>query len=247
VTGATLRRLQDWLTLHETATELSAALGETVADHDVLRLALDGHLKLSIYLPGKVSARCEWRLDPAIDPKQTVREIQGLCDVPIKGRAKLQIEHDYHWMFESRHVPIDGPVGAVVETGDLLCHLPPDRGETGFSTRSSSEFSRGFVYAVRRSALEEFIEHVAGTMAPAVTEGPAVSDRQLGERERATLLTIVAALARLAGVDVSRPTKAAESIEAASIELGARVSARSIEDHLKRIPDALERRGKQSS
>jgi hypothetical protein len=103
------------------------------------------------------------------------------------------------------------------------------------------------VYAVRRSALEEFIEHVAGTMAPAVTEGPAVSDRQLGERERATLLTIVAALARLAGVDVSRPTKAAESIEAASIELGARVSARSIEDHLKRIPDALERRGKQSS
>lgn len=72
-------------------------------------------------------------------------------------------------------------------------------------------------------------------------------ERPLGERERATLLTIIAALAAEAGIDLSKPSKAAQTIEALTTTLGARVSARAIEDHLKRIPDAIERKGKTSS
>ena len=65
-------------------------------------------------------------------------------------------------------------------------------------------------------------------------------------RERATLLTIIAALARAADIDILKASKAGDTIEALTVELRARVSARAIEDHLKRIPDALERRGKTS-
>jgi hypothetical protein len=71
-----------------------------------------------------------------------------------------------------------------------------------------------------------------------------VPDKPLRERERSTLLTIIASLADPAGVDISKPSKAAETIEAMTIKLGARVSARAIDDHLKRIPDAVERKGR---
>ena len=49
------------------------------------------------------------------------------------------------------------------------------------------------------------------------------TSRQLGKRERATLLTIIAALAEHAGIDVSKPSRAAAAIEALTIAKGARV------------------------
>ncbi len=72
-------------------------------------------------------------------------------------------------------------------------------------------------------------------------------EKPLGSRERATLLTIIAALAKGAGIDVSMASKAGEVIEALTTKIDARIAARTVEDHLKRIPDALERRGKLSS
>ena len=96
---------------------------------------------------------------------------------------------------------------------------------------------------VRRPALEAFIrQHV-----PAQAPTSASLDRPLGERERATLLTIIAALAENAGIDVSQPSKASGQIEALTTRaLGIRIPARTVENHLKAIPDALERRGKTS-
>lgn len=69
-------------------------------------------------------------------------------------------------------------------------------------------------------------------------------DKPLSTRERDTLLTIIAALAKLAKIDTSQPGKAALAIEGMTDELGAHVSKRAIEDHLKKIPDALEIRMK---
>ncbi len=66
----------------------------------------------------------------------------------------------------------------------------------------------------------------------------------LRQRERATLLTIIAALARQANIEVAEPFKAADIIENLTGEIGARIPARTIAEHLKRIPEAVERRGK---
>ena len=73
------------------------------------------------------------------------------------------------------------------------------------------------------------------------------ADRPVSARERKTLLTIIAVLARAAKVpldDYGKPGKAAGYIEGLSDEFGAHVSKRTIDELLKRIPDALETRMK---
>jgi hypothetical protein len=157
----------------------------------------------------------------------------------MEGRAKLQIEHEYHWL-EGTYVPREPPVGAVVEQDELVCKLPPDRGDNnGLSPRSSSEFPQGTVLAIRSAALDAFIAQHRDV---AVVKNPPPLEKPLGERERSTLLTIIAALAKAAGVDITKPGKAGAAIEALTIDVGARVAERTVIDHLNRIPEALERK-----
>lgn len=52
-----LLKLKEWLTVEETAKRLSIAAGEDVTEADILRLALDGHLILSVYLVNHARAR----------------------------------------------------------------------------------------------------------------------------------------------------------------------------------------------
>ena len=73
---------------------------------------------------------------------------------------------------------------------------------------------------------------------------PRCEQKPLGTRERDTLLTIIAALAKEAGFNIDSPGKAAVAIENLTELVGTRVSKRTIEDHLKKIPAALEVRKK---
>jgi hypothetical protein len=70
------------------------------------------------------------------------------------------------------------------------------------------------------------------------------TEKPLGTRERNTLLIIIAALATKAKVDINKTTKAGETIEKFTDELGSHVDHGTIEDKLKQIPDALESRKK---
>ena len=238
----TLRKLREWLTIEEAASELSTALSEDVDASDVLRLVLDRQLQLSIYLPAKTTARCRKLDEDTPDAPWTRREIGGVWDVPMRGRGKSQIEYDYQMLCRRTSVLKETPVGAWVKQEDLLCQIPPDMG-SDFGSRHESEFPVGSLLVVRRPALEEFIrQHV-----PAQAPTSASLDRPLKERERATLLTIIAALAKTAEIDVSQPSKAGGQIEALTTQaVGIRIPARTVENHLKAIPDALERRSKTS-
>ena len=66
----------------------------------------------------------------------------------------------------------------------------------------------------------------------------------LGNKERETLLVIIAALAKEAGVDITKTSKAGEIIASMTQQLGASIGATTIETHLKKIPQALENRTK---
>ena len=148
----TLRKLREWLTLKEAASELATALSEDVDASDVLRLALDGLLKLSINLPAKTTAHCRKLGDDAPDAPWTRRTIDGVWDVPMVGRGKSQIEHDYQWERAGLYVPKDAPAGALVEQDDLVCQVPPDRGSP-VSRRDlslSSQKGASLVFAGRR-------------------------------------------------------------------------------------------------
>jgi len=69
-------------------------------------------------------------------------------------------------------------------------------------------------------------------------------DSPVETKERATLLTIIAALASEAKIDWQKPSKAAGLIQPQTEKLGAALGQRTIEEHLKRIPAALLRRAK---
>jgi len=53
-----LFKLKEWLTVPDAARHLSIIFGEEVSEADLLRLALDGHLKLSVYFVNHAVARC---------------------------------------------------------------------------------------------------------------------------------------------------------------------------------------------
>lgn len=75
-----------------------------------------------------------------------------------------------------------------------------------------------------------------------VDRGVAVARSPMGERERTTLLILIGALAQEAKIDLAMPSKAAGQIELITEKLGARVAKRTIEEHLKRVRSALEKR-----
>lgn len=75
---------------------------------------------------------------------------------------------------------------------------------------------------------------------PTKQKNPAL-DRELGSRERSSLLGIIAVLAREQKIDLSHPSKAATVIENLTINNETRVAARTIQNYLKLIPDAEER------
>ena len=85
---------------------------------------------------------------------------------------------------------------------------------------------------LKMTHLERRSNHAAGDSRPLLTT------------ERNTLLTIIAALAKQAKIDIKEAGKSAQYISGLTDELGANVSKRAIEDHLKKIPGALEVRMK---
>jgi hypothetical protein len=252
-----LWQFREWLTLDEAAEILSASPGAgPVSVADVLHLALDGDLKLSVKL-AETTAAC-YEKDKTEGPTRG-RRINGVWELPMVGPGQRQVEHEYHHQRGLPFISIQGTPGAFVQREGLTCRVPPDEGATGFSARGASALPPDAVIVVRSAALQEVQDRLLRVRVDAAREAfgyPVTSqspenqdvniERPIGARERATLLTMIAALARAAGIDVSKPSKAGEAIEAFTIELGARVSARTIEDHLKAIPDALERRGKSS-
>ena len=231
----TLRKLREWLTLEEAASEFATALSEDVCASDVLRLVLDGHLELSIQLPAKTTASCRKLDDDAPNAPRTHGTINGVWDVPMVGRGRSQIENDYQWQRGGLYVPKEAPAGALVKQDDLVCRVLLDSGESSIWPRPESEFPQGSVLGVRRPALEEFIRQLVPVQAP--TSDPL--DKPLGQRERTTLLTIIAALAKEAHVDVSKPVKSGQIISSLIEAIGYEVAPNTVAGHMRTLRKTL--------
>jgi hypothetical protein len=97
---------------------------------------------------------------------------------------------------------------------------------------------------------DRFPGSASAAKSPAPTPGEPPSkaappeEKPLRTRERTTLLVIIAALAKDAGIDVGETWKSAQRIEKLTLDLGARISPEAISQKLREIPDALERGGK---
>lgn len=304
-----LLKFREWVTLGEAARHICIVIDETVNESDLLRLAVDGHLKLSVNLVNGVPARCGCfrnvnQIDPPspstwsehsreipvqqahsfpgqpvvhrvlaglhpdhdpVAPTEIILEngqlldlsaeiitIGGVWDLPMVGGERIDVETAYHAAVGGPEVMLYDENGIFVQAPDgRVCQLLSEP-EVELLTRGGSqeEFERiqrrsqtyrlavelpdDGVLVVRTEVLAAFQQ----TFLPPAKQ----IDRSLGRRERATLLTIIAALAKAAKIDIEKPSKAASTIENLTTEMGARVAARTVEEHLKNIPDALERR-----
>lgn len=72
-----------------------------------------------------------------------------------------------------------------------------------------------------------------------ITEKTPVQEKPLSTRERDTLLTIIAVLCKDAGYDYTKAAKTAGLIQSTAAGIGVSIGETTIENHLKKIPDAL--------
>ena len=233
-----LLKLRTWLTLREASNYLSSTIDHDVREGDIVQLALDDRLQLSVKLLKPIAAiqDCE-----GAELAEYRKNIEGVWDLLLKGPFRLELEKRwYRTTCGPPYVEKDTREGAFVTGKEgVVYQLPLPSSLERVSDRERSVLPVGTVLGVRRQVLDAVLRELDDATDPL--------DNPLGERERTSLLTIIAALAREADLDISKVSKAGGIIERWTIELDARVSARAIEDHLKRIPDALERRGKSSN
>lgn len=84
---------------------------------------------------------------------------------------------------------------------------------------------------------------IPGLLYEADLNGTSV-EKPVSTKERTTFLTIIALLAQEAKIDSRKPSKAAQLIVTLANKAGIQLGQRTVEEYLKQIPDALERRGK---
>lgn len=274
-----LHNLKQWLTVPDAARHLSMFFGEDVSEADVLHLALDGHLTLSVNFVNHTMGRCgavvssgdaNWITIPSLSGDRQLRlpvsgmriaddkflqldkeviAIDGVWDLTMLGAEHTDVEHKYHFLTGGPPVEVQTLEGPIVCREDgMHCLLQSHYSDNEFANPKNLRVPRDHpdnyypaaglpadsVLVVRTSALRD--------LEARLSEPDQKTEKPLRQRERTTLLVIIAALAKLAGVNVAKPSSAAAAIERQTELMGARVAARTIEDHLNRVSEALEER-----
>ncbi len=203
--------------------------------------------------------------EQVLELTEEITTIEGVWDLPMIGAERLDVEHMYQRETDGPEVTLmclDGPFVANRSGG--ICQLQEHMSQNEYCARDKRLFSiedgpetstaRPVKKALSHAAPDSYYPAarlptdsviVVRTGALADLENRVAEnamDRPVAERERATLLTIIAALAKFAKVDWTKTSKAGDVIEELSLDINARVPSRTIQEHLKRIPDALERR-----
>lgn len=148
-----LFKLKKWVTVPEAARHLAIVFGEEVVESDVLRLALDGHLTLSVNfvnhakakrgtviplskaptMPGPVKDGeppflivLALRLNEHefLDLEEKIVTLDGVYDLPLIGSERLDVEQEYQQLTDGPDVTLQCLDGTFVRGQDgQLCQL----------------------------------------------------------------------------------------------------------------------------
>lgn len=192
----------------------------------------------------------------AYDVDERVELLSGVYDLPLFGSEAGSCEIQYRRLmglpeillhdFLSRFKTTCTIVSSPTDTSPVYFYLQ-DRveiqGKTGDDFlgdvyfRNANGLPAESFIVIRTAALRAFEE--------SLTENEESSlDKPLGNRERRTLLTIIATVCKEAKLDFKKHSKTAELIHDMTVKMGVEVSESAIEGHLIKIPDALETRMK---
>lgn len=103
-----LLKFKDWLNLQDAAQHLSIMAGEKVTVPDVLRLALDGHLTLSVNIVNAVYAR-----PGTIKEASEARHVDMPIDLSAAVKAKAPGEYQGGWQKLCMGIPLAGTTKVI--------------------------------------------------------------------------------------------------------------------------------------
>lgn len=259
--------LKQWVTVATAARQISLVCDEEATEADVLQLALDGHLKLSVDFVNHAKARMgkivpeneaptyigslsQQEIISGIDlgdgtvlvlDDETVT-IEGIWDLFMKGSERLDVEHTYHRLTDGPAVDLQCLNGAFVTRPDgSICQLQDHFEGTG----NDGNLRRSYYPAFGLPADSVFVVRTKALIEfeQAINGVPTNIEKPLSPTERNTLLVIIAALCKKSNIAHQARTSAGEVARLID-DIGSSVSDETIRKALKQIPDALARRGK---
>ncbi len=144
-----LLKLKEWLTVPDAARHLSILFGEDVLEADILQLALDGHLTLSVHFVNHAQAQCG-KIVPLADAERRVIQIDensffyiidGICigddrvfsyskditsfdgvwDLAMLGAERIDVEHKYQCLTGGPMVDLTNLEGPLVNHPNGNC------------------------------------------------------------------------------------------------------------------------------
>ena len=268
--GTTLGKLlslKQWVTVAAAARQISIVCDDEADESDVLRLVLEGHLKLSVNFVNHAKARMgkivpeheaptrwgflsEREISSDIDLgdgtvlllDDEVVTIEGIWDLFMKGSERLDVEHAYHRLTNGPAVDLQCLDGAFVTRSDgSICQLQD------YFKGGDDGILKGLSYYPAFSLPLDSVL-VVRTKAliefeQAISGVHANIEKPLSATERNTLLVMIAALCKKSGIAPQDRTSASQLARLID-DIGGSVSDETIRKVLKQIPDAVARRGK---
>lgn len=179
---------------------------------------------------------------PFIVFNDKVVPIDGIWDLAMLGAERLDIEHDLQRLIGGPAITTVDLDGAFLNRSDGTWANLQAQFEDRVVTDAGGKTKkiRGDYYpagglgtdCTRVIRTSEILAFQSKLSEP-------VSDKPLLNRERDTLLTIIAALCKDAGYDHTKHAKTAGLIQSTAVKMGVSIGETTIENHLKKIPDAL--------
>lgn len=268
-----LFKLKRWLTLQETANHLSNLFGEPVTETDILRLALDHKLNLSAVFVGGVWASYCKPVDDADIRYEEVPTLDGVgvLKIPIGGQITYAA-NGQTLQSEEKVFPLDSDEpydlvmmggerddiefkywqsagGPKIETTNLNGTWVSE-GQKVFQLKGKlpgkNDKSTRFYPLGRLPSDAAVVVKPSALMAleKSIGDGAVKEEKILSNRERDTLLTIIAVLCNEAKLDYTKHAKTAGLIQSTAATMGLSIGETTIEGHLKKIPDAVATRMK---
>ena len=215
------REVQNWRDKDEAAQELSEKTGTKLSSADALRCALDRGVRFVVYVPSGTKDRQSRPMERRLWELMT----EGAVGEP----GRLQVEHEINPIVSVQCID-----GACVERDGVLRQFPQQP--------FPSAIPEGCTLGLRREDVEDLAETLNKEKpTPSAPKSADALDKPLKERERTTLLAIIAAMAAEAKIDLSHPTTVASSVVARLQLMGIRLGQTTVEGHLKKVIEASEK------
>jgi hypothetical protein len=184
---------------------------------------------------------------PFIHFDKTVKSIDGIWDLSMTGGERIDIEFQLHQLIGGPEVTMISLDGTFLNRKDGTWASLQAQFEDSFELQDDGRKKRvpGSFYPAGGLGDDcKLVVRTSELLRLHVNQEEPATDRPLEIKERRTLLCIIAALCKEAGLDYKKAAKTAGLIQGTAQQMGVSLGETTIEGHLKKIPDALATRMK---